>query len=389
VRYLELFRGAPGLLRLTSFALLGRTPSGMLGVATLLLIERESGSYAVAGLAAALFAGGAAVGGVAYARLIRRLGYGIPLAVGGLISGGALALFPLIARSAPPPVYMPVMAAAGLSFPPLAACVRAQWNRRYDGDRERLIRAATFESVMGEVAFLVGPAIVAAAVWTGSEAVPFPIAGAMIGVACIGFGRHAVGPAPHEELRAITTGATIWGVRFTLTLAAGTLWCVSFGAMTVGIVAATGEAGRQELSGLLVALVSLGAILGGLSFGARDWRVDPGTLLVAVLAAYAGCLAPLMVAQDTAVAFVLMLVFAGTTSAVVLACLNLRIIVGVAPVREVEAFGWLNAFTVAGLAIGPAVGGQVADRLGSGGAFAAASALAAAGALVAFAGRSG
>jgi MFS family permease len=382
ISYLELFRGAPGLLRLTSFGLLGRTPSGMAGVALLLLVVGEGGSYSVAGLASALFSGGAALGGVAYARLIVRRGYRTPLTSGGLVGGLALALVPVVAVSTPAAVYLTFIAAAGLTFPPLAACVRSQWNRAY-ADPERLLRAATFESVVGEVAFLVGPALVTVAVTSASEALPFVLAGAMVVVASAGFGRFAIAPPSNDGPAVPLARPSLWRPRFALTLVAGALWCVSFGALTVGIVAAADEAGWRALGGLLVALVSVGAIAGGLAFGARAWQVSPGVLLVVVLAAYASCLAPLVLAQRSILVLAIFLVLAGTSSAAVLACLNLRVVEDVLPAREVEAYSWLNGFTVAGLAIGPAIGGQFVDLFGSEGAFAAASAFSACAALVA------
>lgn len=384
--YLDLFRGAPGMLRLTSLALIGRTPSGMAGIALVLLVERESASYSLAGLAAALFAGGAALGGVAYARLIARLGYAAPLVAGGILGGSTLAVVPTAVYTGSPPAYLGLITAAGLTFPPLAACVRSQWNRYYL-DAEPLMRAATLESVVGEIAFLIGPLLVTLTVTVGSESLPFPLAGAMVGVAAIAFGRRAIDPPPDiRESPAHPTG--LWRVGFVLTLLAGALWCVSFGTATVGLIAASDAAGRQHLSGVLVALISVGAVAGGLAFGARAADREPAALLVVVLAGYAVCLAPLTVAYRSHFATVPLLLLVGTTSAAVLACLNLRIVAGLPPAREVEAYGWLNGFTVAGLAVGPAIGGQLADQFGAGETFAAAAGIAATGALLARGGQS-
>ena len=225
------------------------------------------------------------------------------------------------------------------------------------------------------------------AVTVSSDALPFLIAGAMIALASTGFARYAVEP-PADDWTPTFGQRPFWHRTFALTLVAGALWCVSFGALTVGIVATSQDAGRRELSGLFIAVISVGAIVGGLSFGARTWHVDPGRLLVAVLAGYSACLAPLVLAHRAVAAFVLVLLAAGTTSAVVLACLNLRVVEDVPSAFEVEAYSWLNGFTVAGLAIGPAVGGQIVDRVGAEGAFASASALAAVAAITALKGRS-
>jgi predicted MFS family arabinose efflux permease len=105
--------------------------------------------------------------------------------------------------------------------------------------------------------------------------------------------------------------------------------------------------------------------------------------LPAVLTVYGISLAPLGAVASSIAAFVALLVALGTTSAVVLACLNIRIVDGVPSAREVEAYGWLRACTVAGLAIGPAVGGVLIDVAGPALAFAAAGAIAGFGALIA------
>jgi MFS family permease len=383
--YLELFRGAPGLLRLSALALLGRIPSGILGVALVLLLERETGSYSVGGLAAALFSGGAAAGGVVYGRAIARSGYRRPLALGGLTGGAALVALALLTPSLPTAVTLVLAGAAGFAFPPLSACVRGQWNRVYL-DPERRLRAATFESVVGEIAFLVGPGFVTLAVVAGSEAVAVAAAGVMVAVAAERFGRHAASTT--SAIREAVPTTPLRSAGFIATLVSGALWCISFGALSVGIVAAADAAGRRELGGAFVALVSVGAIVGGLAFGAKTVRADPVNLLPVVLAIYGGTLAPLSVASGALAAFAGLLVAVGTTSAVVLACLNVRIVAGVPAEREVEAYSWLNAFTVAGLAVGPAVGGLLIEWLGTRSAFTAAALLAGLGAAVALVGRS-
>lgn len=164
----------------------------------------------------------------------------------------------------------------------------------------------------------------------------------MVAVASLGFARYAVDVPTREGVGGITDGPPMWSRRFVATLVAGALWCVSFGVLTIAIVAAASVAGRRELSGVYVALVSLGAIVGGLAFGARAWQTQPARLLVAVLVVYAACLAPLAVAYRGTAALVLLLAPAGTTSAIVLACLNLLVVADVRPRREVEAYGWLN-----------------------------------------------
>src|SRR5258707_15590991 len=73
------FRTVLGLPRVRLVAvtsLVARLPKGMVPLATVLLLHQATGSYAVAGLAAALMAGGDAASAPVQGRLVDRFGRG-------------------------------------------------------------------------------------------------------------------------------------------------------------------------------------------------------------------------------------------------------------------------------------------------------------------------
>lgn len=361
--YVKLFRGAPGLSRLSAIALLGRIPSGMIGIALVLLLERETSSYGVAGAGAGLYAAGSAFAGLLYGRLIGRYGYRLTLVPGGLVAGALLAIIPLVTDLAPVGFALCVCFLSGLAYPPLAACIRGQWNRSYR-DPALLARASTLESVLGECAFLVGPLLVSGLLIVASDAWSFFLAGALIAGAAVTFGMSALPVAVHEGVNA--SGDRSWRRRLRLhaVLFAGLLWCVSFGILAVTVVAAGAEAGSRSAGGVLLAILSAGAIVGGLSLGARDWTGSAARLALLSLSLYGLLILPLAAVAHQLILVAIVLAFTGTSSAIVLATLNLRVVHAVPAHAEVEAYGWLIAATVAGLAVGPALGGQLIEALG-------------------------
>ncbi|MCY7366469.1 MAG: MFS transporter, partial [Frankiaceae bacterium] len=69
----------PGAKTFSAAALLGRMPIAMLGIGTVLLVEDRRGSYALAGLVSAAYAGGRAALGPLGSRLVDRLGQRVVL----------------------------------------------------------------------------------------------------------------------------------------------------------------------------------------------------------------------------------------------------------------------------------------------------------------------
>ncbi len=168
LRYAAVLR-TPHVLRLLTTALISRAPIGVDGLAIVLFVRAEYGSYATAGAVAAFFAAGAAVVGPLMGRLVDRLGARrvlVPLALAHAAGLGALIL--LGAAAVPAPLLFVTALLAGSSIPPVGSVLRALWPTLLAERDELLTTAYALDSVLLELAFIVGPVIVAGAAAVGS-----------------------------------------------------------------------------------------------------------------------------------------------------------------------------------------------------------------------------
>ena len=90
---------APGALIPALASALGRFPIAMVGLATLLYVQRVTGSFAAAGLVSAGMLAGVALGSVAQGRLMDRIGPTRPLLVAAVLFGLAEAVLVVAVQS--------------------------------------------------------------------------------------------------------------------------------------------------------------------------------------------------------------------------------------------------------------------------------------------------
>src|SRR4029450_8728872 len=91
--YLDVLR-VPSVTRLLSSAVVGRMPTGMAGLAIVLLVREAGASYAVAGMVAGTYSGALALSSPVLGRLVDRVGQTrvlVGCAVASALSFGALA----------------------------------------------------------------------------------------------------------------------------------------------------------------------------------------------------------------------------------------------------------------------------------------------------------
>jgi MFS family permease len=354
----------PGVAILISATTLTRLPFAINGLAVILFLREETGSFATAGLVAGSLALGAGLGAPLAARLVDRRGTAwlLPLAVA---HGAAiLAIWGLGSIDASTAALVATSLAAGASFPPSGAVLRSRWPELLGGDPELVRGAYAFDSVTIEVSFVSGPLITGALVaFSGPEAAlalssVLVVAGTLLFLARL--------PDRHRALPATEHTAGLGPLRSpAIRLIALTTIPVGFciGTIEVTIPAFSRDAGDAALSGLLLALWSAASGVGGLVFGARQTRralLD--TYLLIGLVFPLACLP--LIAATSPLTMGLLVLLAGAPIAPLIATRNELISVAAPEGTGTEAFTWLMTALIAGLSLGTAIAGAVIEATG-------------------------
>lgn len=354
----------PGARRLVIAALLGRLPVGVFSLAIVLMVRRQTGSFAQAGIATAAFAIGAGLVAPLQGRLVDRLGQPTVLLPSALLNAAALGGLVVAADGGAPPGVLAVLAAlGGAAVPPLSACMRSQWATLFAEDPDARSTAYSLETVLNELIFIVGPALttmlVALSSSTGAllTAVVLSLVGTA-GFATSGLSRTWRGePGPRTAAGAL--GAA--GMR-TLVLAIIPTG-IAFGALEVTMPAfAASQGQRPALAGLLLSAMALGSVLGGLWYGARSWDRPIVTRFLTLEATFTVGLLPLLLVPDSMVAMGLLMMVAGLALAPSAAAGFLLIDHIAIPGTATEAYTWAVTANVTGSAIGAAVSGAIVQH---------------------------
>jgi MFS family permease len=383
MNYVNLLRSRH-VARLLAGTLVGRLPSGMAPVAIPLALREAHAPYWFVGFGVGAFAIATAVGGPLLGRLVDRVGQPLVLLPTAVLAGCGLLLI-----AADPGRRASVVAGAllaGAASPPLEPCLRVLWPAVVAA--EKLESAYALDAAAQELIFVGGPLIVA-----GCVAVASPVtalcAAALLGLAGVlvvatagparawrapARERDWLGPLRSRGLVVLLTGLTGVGV--------------ALGTLNVVVVAYAEEHRVPGGAPALLALNALGALIGGLAYGAvRRWRVRPArrALLLAVgLAPGYALLCPMPAPPLMACLMLLTGLFLAPVLTV-----SFVLVAELAPAGTVtEAFAWLVTLITTGTALGSAVVGLVLEHGGPGWAAASGVLGLAAGILVLLAGQS-
>lgn len=366
--------GEPMVARLLATSLVARLPQGMDSLALLLFFVPHDG-YGRAGIAAGVTVAAGGVSNVWLARVVDRVGVRKVLLPCAVLQ--AAALCGLAFSGAPYPGALVLCAAAGLAQPPVTSVSRGMWPTLVEPSVVATLYAV--EATAQELVYTVGPGTVAVIAAVAGARYALAVTGLLALVGTVAFVTSRAfdativddavdGNVPAgvdvDEARTDRRGphARVGG-RVLRYAAIGFGLTACFAATEVGVVDFVGGRSASAGSGLLLALWSIGSMVGGLRFGPARKPVTDRSLAGWVLAMAASVAVAAVAPGDVGLAVILAV--GGVTISPSLARLYTRIGAVAPAVATTEAFGWLAAAFFAGQALGSAVAGQLVRDIGA------------------------
>lgn len=336
----------------------------MANLAIILRVAGTTGTYARAGAVTACYVIGTAVMSPVLGRSADRIGRRpVLLAAAGVNTLGLVSLAFVPVRFA---VALFVLAAiSGASVPPVSASIRSLWSTLVEPELRSRIYA--LDATLQELTFIVGPTLVAllGTVWNPSAAL---VTCGVIGT--VGTTIACVHPAIAS--RPIYTATDTRGANQTskpplrdlaTTVAIVVLFLSAIVMVEVTVVAFASHHRASHQSGLLLAVWSLGSMLGGFTFGHRAAHHGDKALAL-LLAASAVSFLILTAASDIEMLYVLLLL-AGVSIAPTFSCIYGLVGSLSLSGSSVEAFSWVASGIQTGAAFGAFLGGLLVDDVGT------------------------
>ncbi|MFF2186707.1 MFS transporter [Streptomyces sp. NPDC058155] len=368
--YVDILR-APHAARLLAGTLVGRLPSATGHIAIVLFVREAGGSYTLAGALAAAYGLSTAIGQPLLGRAVDMVGQPRVQLPAAFVSALGMVFLALTGIEPLVLAYAAVVV-AGFFTPPLEGGLRALWPGVL-GREDRVHRAYAMDAVAQEVMFTAGPLLVTllVALWSPAAALLVINGIGVLGALTVVLSKpsRAWRSAPREAhwLGALRSSGLL------ALLAAFLFIGLALGSITVAGVAYADDQGRESVYGWLMAALGLGALLGGLVYGARQWTGTPERRLLWITALLAAGYLPLMLTPGV-VAMTALAALSGVFLAPALACAFIVVDRHAPRGTVTEAFSWLVTTFGVGAAFGTGVAGPAVEIDGTSAGFAVAGA---------------
>ncbi|MFT4010013.1 MAG: MFS transporter [Nocardioidaceae bacterium] len=356
--------GIPGALRFSMAGLVARLPISMLGLGVVILISSKADAYALAGAVSATLVIAEACCAILQARLLDRVGQARVLVPMVACSMAALVMLLVAVRLDWPHVTLFVFAAVcGATFPMVGGAVRTRWAHVTAGDKPTLQTAYSFEAVLDEVAFVVGPTLVALlATLQAYAGLAVAVVSATAGTLWFAAQRTTEPPAYRPDPTG-TKPPIDWRMLGPLAVI-GLFYGALFGAAEVIAVAFCDEHGHKSWAGVLLACWSLGSLLSGIVFGVLDLRMSHAARVRWALTLLGLCMLPLPFLHSLPLVGLTSFVAGWTISPGMISAVS-WIEQSVPHSRLTEGMAIFTTALAAGVAPGAAISGLVIDHWGT------------------------
>ena len=373
--YLTLFR-TPGALRFSLPGVIARMPISMDSLALIFIVVAVSDSYAIAGALSATASVTMALATPHWSRVADRMGQSamlkkvIPIKVIALIAFTFLVL-----QSAPTWTWFISIILAESFSVSTGGLVRRRWlhilssnkttTAEDEDDRHLVNTAYSFEALMDEVVFILGPIIVT--VCATSIA---PAAGVISGIifVVIGFplliSAKATEPPASPKRHVDPHPAVIRNKRVQAVVLATTLIGGFLGSIAIVTVAFAEARGRESQSGILLAIWAFGSAVAAIINGVIKWKLPSAARFLIFLFGLTLLSIPMLFAHSIT-GLAIALFFNGFAIAP-LVINAYGVAEGAVPADQItETLTWVVAGMPMGGAISSALSGQIIDSFGA------------------------
>jgi hypothetical protein len=386
--YREVMR-TPGAWPVAIASLVARMPNAMTGVALVLFLHEETGSFASAGLVTGALVLGMGGTGPLLARQIDRRGAPVVLLVGGLLASAALvAIFALGRAGAGPGDLAALAVVAGGAMPPIGSVARRRWAGLVPA--ERLPTAYAVEAILLETIFIAGPALAGLLAGTLGAGDALLVAAGIGVVGSVWIATVVGSPGGAADAAQVPQRHWAGALRFPLVrllIATGLLMGASIGALEIALPAFGAAHGNAALGGPYGAAMGVGSLVCGAIYGARSGSFGtPGRSLITLTVLQGLTCLPMLLIDGTTAMFGAALL-AGAFWAPMNAVRSRLIQARVEGPAVIEAFTWDGLAETAGASISLAAVGPLIASQGWRAGVVVACAVPFLGALVAFLGR--
>ncbi len=343
------------------FGMVGRIPMAINSVAIVFLVSDVRGSFTLAGITSSFYTLAGAVVSPRVGKLADRFGTKrvlLPVTLANVLATIGL----LLSVDRGTPGLLIFAALCGATFPTFGGYTRTRWSRSIDS-QEELASALSLESVMDEIAFVLGPILAGFLFSLYGSRSPLLTGIAFLAIAGLGLAitstDHGGVERVHEDhKRAILAIPYVKSLLLSL-VALGLL----FGSNFVVIIAVAKEGGRVSDGGLWVGLYPLGSAVAGLIYGFIHWKSANAIRYTISLIVMTFCTSGILFFQNLdTIAFWIILSGIAIAPALISANAFMKELVPLS--RLNEAFAYLGASISIGVTLGSASSGIIVSHYG-------------------------